>query len=150
MKYIKLIIIITLLNTAFTGCSYVSDYVEGELTNRASFGLDADYSGGIVTLRWDKTDSSSEFAGIEIYRTTEKNDEYETYEVVATKVTNGTLGNGLTTSCTVSANLPNTVSSGEIYFYRVGFIHWDEEDSTIYNSETSIDAISGYAKIVIP
>jgi len=158
MKYIKLIIIITLLNTAFTGCSYVSDYVEGEITNRASFSAEATYSGGTVTVTWDKTDSSDSFAGIEIYRTSDKNDEYADYELVASRYFNTHIGDNLDDGTTTSYTDTTPPSSG-IYFYRVGFIHIERDDNDVlysasnpglYNQYTSIDAISGYAKVVIP
>lgn len=159
MRYIKLIIIAAMIGLSFTGCSYVSDSIEGAIMDRAAFSVSATYSGGNVTVTWDETDSSSEFAGIEIYRTKNKNDEYSDYEVVATRFTDGALASGTTTTLTVDANLPNTVSSGEIYFYRVGIIHIGKDDNdylynaastTDYNAHTDIDKISGYAKVVIP
>jgi len=163
MKYIKLIILMAFLSTAFTGCSYVSDMVEGAITKRSSFGATATYSGGNVTITWDKTDTSGEFAGIEIYRTSDKNDEYASYELVAsrhfTTYSSGNLSSGLTKTCTVSANYPTAVSSGDIYFYRVGIIHIGKDSNDVlynpssvsdYNAHTSIDSISGYAEVDIP
>jgi len=161
MKYIKLIIIAAFLSTMFTGCSYVSDYTEGQITKRASFSANAEYLPvtGQVKLTWDKTESSDDFAGIEIYRTSEENDEYAPYELVASRyytdlLNSGNLSSGLTITCNVDA----PASSG-IYFYRIGFIQistddndepYDASDVSLYNQYTDIDAISGYVKIAIP
>lgn len=163
MKYLKLIIMAAFLSTMFTGCSYVSDMVEGAITDRASFGVTATYNSGNVILTWDKTDTDGNFAGIEIYRTSQPNDEYASYELVASRystssLNSGSLSSGLTTTCNVDA--PSTTG---VYFYRVGFIHWDDDladrttangytgiDLTDYPNKTDIDAISGYGKVTIP
>jgi len=154
MRYIKLIIIAAFLSTMFTGCSYVSDMAEGAITERASFSVTANYNSTthVVNLSWDKTDSSNDFAGIEIYVTSKPNDEYASYELVASKDFNNiNLESPTTTSYTytLTAFTIPTFSTGT-YFYRVGIINWDDEDSSDYNTETNIDAISGYAKVVIP
>ncbi len=152
MKYIKLLIIAAFLSTIFTGCSYVSDMVEGAITKRASFTATAVYSGGNVIVSWDKTDSSDKFAGIEIYITPTANEEAANYNLVASRyypASNPTLANGQTTSFSVTA--PASGATPQIYFYRVGFIHWDDDvDRTNYDAQTEIDAISGYAKVIIP
>lgn len=166
MKYIKFIIIAVLLNSAFSGCSYVSDYVEGVITDRASFSVKAVYNAGTVTVTWDKTDSSSDFAGFEIYRTSQENDEYADYTRIASRYTDSSLANGSITTY-VDTALP---SSG-IYFYRVGVIHWDEStddrtadngyypsypntgwdnESPNYNAHTDVDKVSGYGIVTIP
>ncbi len=159
MRYFKLIIIAAFLSSIFTGCSYVSDMAEGAITKRSSFSVNATYSGGNVILTWDKTDTSNTFAGIEVYRTSQKDDEYSSYELVASRystslLNSGDLSSGLTTSCNVDA----PTSSG-VYFYRIGIIHIDTDDNDIpynasnqsqYNQYTNIDAISGYGQIVIP
>lgn len=160
MKNIKLLIILVLLNTAFSGCSYVSDYIEGQITNRASFSLTAEYISATddVLLTWDKTDSSDNFAGIEIYRTSEPNDEYASYELVASRYFNVNIGDNLNVGSTTTYTDTTPPSSG-VYFYRVGIIHIDNDDNDnpydasnplYYNLYTSIDEISGYAKVVIP
>lgn len=167
MKYIKLIILAISLSTLFTGCSYVSDMAEAAITTRASFDADAVYDPATktVTISWDHTDSGDSFAGIEIYRTSEPNREFSDYELVAsrheTTLLNGTnnLDDGSTTSCNVDA--PNKTDSTihGIFFYRVGFISIEQDDNDVYyhpsnpfeyNQYTSIDEISGYAKVVIP
>ncbi len=159
MKYIKLIVIAAFLSTMFTGCSYVSDAVEGALTDRASFGATAVYNGTNVVISWDKTSSDADFAGIEIYRTSKANDEYASYDLVASRhyvplLVSGSLSSGLTTTCTVTKP-----SASGIYFYRVGFIKIGKDSNDVlydpsipaqYNAYTDIDAISGYAKVVIP
>ena len=155
MKYIKLIILAAFLSTMFTGCSYVSDMVEGRITDRASFTATATYSGSVITINWDNSDWSSDFAGIEIYRSSKPNDEYATYTLVANKISHPAkdLDNPQTSSFSYPVSLPSGV-----YFYRVGYIHWDKIDednpyirsNTTYPHYTEIDAISGYAKVVIP
>lgn len=154
-----------------TGCSYVSDSIESAITERSSFSIDATYNGvNTVTITWDKTDSSSNFAGIEIYRTKYRDDEYSDYELIMSKYRNrtggagdGSLGSGSTTSFS-DTDLPPSDGNG-VYFYRVGFIHWDEDpgdrtnsngyfpaetdNESNYNSNTDIDSISGYSRVVI-
>lgn len=171
MKYIKLIILIVFLNTAFTGCSYVSDAVEGKITNKASFTVTAQYSAGNIILTWDKSDTSQDFAGFEIYRTSEPNDEYATYELVANRFISSpnALSNGLTLTYTVPAPPPGSVTP-RTFFYRVGIIYWDDpisgrttangysgptwdDPASIeynYSLHTNIDSISGYGKVVVP
>jgi len=150
-----------------TGCSYVSDSIEGAITDRSSFTLNAEYSkiGGHVDLTWEETDSSSNFAGIEIYRTKYPNDEYSEYILVRSRYEDSacnqsggdpSLGNGYTTNYSDS-NLPSLPLYQGIYFYRVAFIHWDEDqedadyirNETNYYIHTEIDSISGYGKVVI-
>jgi len=166
MKYLKFIILAISLSTLFTGCSYLSDMAEGELTTRSSFSAEATYSGGTVTITWDETDSSEDFAGIEIYRTNKPNREFADYELVASQYkdypaipanSGRSLSNGLNTTYTVPDDVPYSVLSGETYFYRVAFIHWDNSDDDVvyvgesdYYSYTHIDEISGYAKVIIP
>lgn len=167
MKYIKLIIITVFLNTVFTGCSYVSDYVEGAITDRASFAVKAEYitATGEVILTWKKTDTGSDFAGIEIYRTSKEDDEYANYTRIATRYTDTSLAAGTTTTFT------DTTPPSGTYFYRVGFIHWDQstekrtlenvyipaypdlgwdDESPNYNTHTDINKVSGYGIVTIP
>ena len=157
MRYIKLIIIAAFLSTMFTGCSYVSDSIEGAITERSSFSATATYDPTGITVSWDKSDTDAEFAGVEIYRTSRANDEYAKYILVASRyegsVISGDLTLGSMTTCKV--NLPGT--SG-VYFYRVGIIYMGKDDNDViypmsssnYYSYTNIDSISGYAKVVIP
>jgi hypothetical protein len=159
MKYIKLTILAAFLSTMFTGCSYVSDYVEGAITDRASFSVKAEYDGSNVILKWDETDSSDNFAGIEIYRTSKANDEYSRYELVASRYENNNLINGnLDTGSTVKYTDQFPPSNG-IYFYRVGIIHIEDDDDDNpydasyepeYNQYTNLNAISGYGRVEIP
>lgn len=156
MKKIKLIIFIAIVQFIFTGCSYVSDMVEGAITERASFSIDAVNNGSNIIITWSKTDLSAPdgFAGIEIYRTRYANDEYSGYITIADRWDTVSLASGTTTS--YSAPIP---PSG-VYFYRVGFIHWDKpqaeriapeysgsDTESDYNSHTDIDAISGSARV---
>jgi hypothetical protein len=61
MKYIKLILSASLLQFFFTGCSYVSDMVEGAITDRATFSIQAQQVGSNVVITWSKTDFITEF-----------------------------------------------------------------------------------------
>lgn len=157
MKKIKLIIFIAIVQFIFTGCSYVSDMVEGRITKRASFSIEAVYDGSSnVTLSWTKTDSSLDFAGIEIYVTSEPNNEYSKYDLVAKRTFPST--NSLSIGSTTSYTVPKESPAG-VYFYRVGFVHWDEpydkrpslytEDQANYNIHTDIEEISGSARVDI-
>lgn len=156
MKFIKLMILITLLNLTSAGCSYVSDMVEGEITTRASFSIKARQVGDDVVITWDETDTSSDFAGIEIYRTVKPDDEFSGYETIADRWEDSSLSSGTTGSYTHS-----NPSKG-LYFYRVGFISWDESEDertsengytgveyTDYNSQTDIDEVSGSVMVNI-
>ena len=162
LKFTGLIISAMTLLLSSTGCSYVSDTIEGAITDRASFSATAEYISGPpkqVKLTWDETDDSDEFAGIEIYRTSEPNDEFSSYILVASRHNTaqlyfGNLESGMTTNCKVYA--PATPG---VYFYRVGIIHIDTDDDDNpynadveweYNTYTDINAISGYARVVIP
>lgn len=163
MKLLKFTCIITsslILTLCSTGCSYLSDMVEAAITDRASFSATAEYIGGNVIIEWDETDYSENFAGIEIYRTSEPNDEYCDYTLIANQFTHPTrnLDNGGTTSF-----IYTPTSLHGVYFFRVGFIHWDEDEDdrtikngyigdteTDYYNHTDINAISGYARVVIP
>ncbi len=122
------------------GCSYVMDYIEGELTDRASFSIDASYNSGAqeVTITWDERGSGDDFAGYEIYITEEPNDEYVGYELAASYyethnyigLSSGNLKSSSTDSCTldVSSLLVAAGYGPGIYFFRVGLIDWDESD----------------------
>ncbi len=157
MKSYKLIIFAAIIQFTMTGCSYVSDYVEGRLSKRASFSINAAYDGSSnVILSWTKTDTSLDFAGIEIYVTSEPNDEYVSYDLVAKRTFPST--NSLSSGSTITYTVPKETPAG-IYFYRVGFIHWDEpydkrpslytEDQPNYDIHTDIDEISGSARVDI-
>ncbi len=160
MKYIKLIILATFLSTMFTGCSYVSDYVEGKISDRASFAVEAEYIqvDDDVALSWDETDSSDNFAGIEIYRTSRPNDEYSEYELVASRYNTSLVVVGdLTTS--IKKCIVESPGSTGTYFYRVAIIHIEDDDDDVpynpgieseYNDYTDIHAVSGYGEVYIP
>ena len=164
MKYIKLIILAAFLSTMFTGCSYVSDSIEGRITDRASFSATAEFltTPNRVKITWDKTDTSANFTGIEIYRSSDANDEYATYELVASRLYNDSgLSSGFTQTYTdtlFTTYTDATPATSGVFFYRVAFIHWDKDaDERTYPTTdgnypyyTDIDSISGYAKVVIP
>ncbi len=161
---------------ALQGCSYVSDYVESKITNRASFSITAELSGSNVIIRWDETDYSGNFAGYEIYVTESPNDEYAGYRIIAGRWAgiesapcykdDANLEYSSTRSHSHDKNLiTGNLGGVGIYFFRVGIIHWDDnvEDRTAengyigywdsvtnYNNKTNIDAISGYARLYLP
>ena len=158
---IKTSIIALLTLVLMPGCSYVSDAVEGAITERASFSIDASFDGSDVNISWDETDTSEGFAGIEIYRTSRPNDEYSKYDLVASRYVNSggyALSSGNTTFYSYTP-----VGLYGTYFYRVGIIHWDKEkekdrtpqngyDGTTqenYQDHTDIDKISGFEAVTI-
>jgi hypothetical protein len=129
------------------GCSYIMDYIEGQLTDRASFSIEASYNSGAqqVTITWDERGSGDIFAGYEIYITEEKDDEYVGYLLVASQyefnadimddassTSRSLLENGSTDSFTIDVTpLVTSVKiqyGPGIYFFRVGLIDWDESD----------------------
>lgn len=161
-----------IISLVSSGCSYVTDMVEGSITERASFSADASYDGSNVKITWDQAESNSNFMGIEIYRTSEPNDEYSDYIKVADQFSHTTANLDLNTTTQftylVSSDTgPNTPLHG-VYFYRVGIIYWKHSETdriaangytepwnlnigTNYDKGlTKIDSISGYAKVVIP
>jgi hypothetical protein len=158
-----------------TACSYVVDMVERSITKRASFSINAtyDHATQTVTLSWDETGGGN-FAGYEIYITEGPDDEYSGYRVVAAAYTlnsdsyfatsNAALTNISTQSYTY--NVSNYISSfgAGRYFFRVGIIDWDENESdrtasngytepwysnlaANYPGNTDIDQISGLAAV---
>ncbi|MEJ5362743.1 MAG: hypothetical protein WHV26_11840 [Spirochaetota bacterium] len=156
--------------TTITACSYMADYIEGEITNRASFSISARYQAGTgVIVEWNANPDDESFAGYEIYMTEEPNNEFADYIVVGACYSissssyfqvDGNLDNPSETQF-IHTSLP---SSG-IYFYRVGVINWDERDydgdgnddkkpsspnQSLYESYTNIDEISGSAMVEIP
>jgi hypothetical protein len=161
-----IIISAAIISLVLSGCSYVTDMVEAGMTERASFSIDAEYSAGQVTITWDESASSSYFAGIEVYRTSEPDDEYSDYITVDDRFSDPGLANPVNT---YTDTTPPAIS-GKTYFYRVAFIHWNEPEAdrdaahnylepwdgaginieTNYTNHTTIDSISGYAKVVIP
>lgn len=173
MNHIIKTTIFLLLLYSLAGCSYVSDTVEGLITERASFSINAEYKTGPdrVVISWAETDLSADFAGIEIYRSSHANDEYATYEMIAYRWDNPQLnGAGNTPINPKSFNDTPPLPTTGVYFYRVGFVQWDDSkedrqagsgytganpgytdfDQNTYNNKTSIDKVSGYAKVYIP
>ena len=172
-------IITAITFTCSTGCSYVMDYIEGRLTDRAAFSIEASYDPVLerVTVSWDEYGSGDDFAGYEIYITEEPDDEYAGYELAASFyeepnpnifLVSGAMSNYLTDNCVLDVSGLATNVPG-IYFFRVGIISWDEDDEedrqddyiggSLWNTEpnreanyyihTDIDKISGYAKVEI-
>ncbi|MGB4269862.1 MAG: hypothetical protein WBK20_11870 [Spirochaetota bacterium] len=169
-KKIIQILILWAIVTAITGCSYMADYIEGEISNRASFSISARYIDGTgVRVEWSVNPDNDSFAGYEIYMTEEPDNEFADYIVVGARYTISTspyfqeknsLADPPTTSFT-----HNQLPVPGIYFYRVGVIKWDEHDynndgkdekkptlpnQSLYESYTEITDISGSAMVEIP
>lgn len=173
----KLFIIFTTTLVALynAGCSYVSDMIEGAITERASFSIVSSYDNGTnqLTVAWEETDSSSNFAGYEIYITMNVNDEYSGYEIIASKWLNNT-DLELYTTTSYSYDVSNILNQSwpkgpGTYFCRVGIIHWDDQEEerteengyevdeneewidneNNYNINSNISQISGSAIIEI-
>lgn len=162
-------LIVWAIVTANVACSYVADYIEGEITNRASFSISAHYEAGTgIIVEWDTNPDNDSFAGYEIYMTEEPNNEFAEYIVVGACYDIGSsffqevpdLQNS-STSQFIHTNLPPP----GIYFYRVGVIEWDERDynndgedekkpsspdKSLYELYTNIADISGSAMVEIP
>ena len=119
-----------------SGCSYVSDYIEAQITDRASFSIDAEYIPGTgVVIRWNESGSTN-FAGFEVYITEEADDEYAGYTIIAGPyssissetyyVTGGSLDISTTNSFTVIPSqvtaIKNALNSGNGGNFFVGKI----------------------------
>jgi hypothetical protein len=127
---------------AGSGCSYVSDAIEGAITDRAAFSINASYNSSAreVTITWDETGGSN-FAGYEVYISDEQDNEYAGYQLIESRwrdesdISVGTgdnesLHSFYTSSYThdvsgiASGSFPNGPGT---YFYRVGIIQWDDD-----------------------
>lgn len=146
------------------GCSYTMDFIESAITARSSFSIEAEYSGGVVSISWDEGPGISSFAGFEIYVT---RDEYDDYDLLASRFENesggGEDGTYMNLGSSSTRDYSYTPPGPGVYFYRVGIIEWDEDDdklvarygagyfnnSTAYNAETSINKISGYRMVTV-
>ncbi|MFW5770768.1 MAG: hypothetical protein ACOCX9_04975 [Spirochaetota bacterium] len=172
-----LYVVLPLVIFTAPGCSYVSDAIEGAITNRAGFSIDAYYDGSDVgsdvIVSWSESGSGDGFAGYEVYMTDEPNNEFADYIVVGAPVYNSThIGtstyyddtlNSLKSSRTFTHHSTFLPPTG-VYFYRVGIISWDKIDAdgdgeddeypdptyNNYISKTSVSEISGSARVEIP
>ncbi len=168
-KIISYIMLVAIAHSIIA-CSYMADYIESELTNRASFSITARYEGGTgVIVEWDTNPNQDSFAGYEIYMTEEANNEFADMIVVGARFNIGSSpyfneDNQLKYSST-SQFIHNQIPPSGIYFYRVGVIEWDERDYDgdgknekkpdspsigLYQSYTTIAEISGSAMVEIP
>ena len=150
-------------------CSYGMDMLEGAITERASFSINASYSTSTDTLSvsWDETGSGSDFAGFEVYMTTDAWDEYGDYTVIAARI-NLSDTSFPSSWITFNSSLDPYDSSANItvhsppeegeYYVRVGMIKFDEiEDSdpkayygvADYDDHSYVDRISGYETVYI-
>jgi hypothetical protein len=167
------LIFIAAISTFSTGCSYAMDMLEGVITERASFSIEASYdsSSHRLNVSWEETGDSSGFAGFEVYMTTSPWDEYGDYKVVAasenlspslpswiTFRTDSGLSSRYADSTYILVNPP--VEAGE-YYVRVGMVKFDEKDDSSgggyygsvmpgdYIDHTTLDAVSGYEAVYI-
>ena len=163
-----------------SGCSYVSDYIEAQLTDRASFSIQAVYNAGsnTITITWNESGGEN-FAGFEVYITDAPDDEYAGYTIIASRWSSistatyynddSSLGNSTTRSYTVTSTQVNNIKSvlghgsGGNFFFRVGIMDWDQNSENRdsdhgytgttyenYLNHTEFDQISGYAMVYIP
>lgn len=128
-----------------SGCSYVSDYIEAQLTDRASFSIQAVYSGGDIVITWNESGGTN-FAGFEVYITDAPDDEYAGYTIIAGPYssiadssnsayyeTDGNLGTSTTNSYTVDSiqisKIKTALNAGKggNFFFRVGIMDWDQD-----------------------
>lgn len=171
-----LLFVAVALAASLSACSYMMDAIEGAITDRASFSIDAVYNAGTISITWNESGSTN-FAGFEVYMTDEVDNEYAGYEVIGSYYSlssatyfrqDSSLGNENCSSYTVSntqvaaiRTAPNKGSG--VYFFRVGIMDWDQNEgdrteengyvgSTFenYKNHTEFDQISGYAKVTIP
>jgi len=156
--------------TSIVACSYAADYIEGEMTNRASFSISARYESGTVIVEWNYDPDNESFAGYEIYMTEEPDNEFADMIVVGAQYNISSSSyfqedNNLQYASTSSfVHLLSKLPSPGIYFYRVGVVNWKKRDydgdgkddksptspdESLYESYTEIDAISGSAMVEI-
>lgn len=161
---------------SLSACSYMMDAIEGAITDRASFSINAVYNAGTISITWNESGSTN-FAGFEVYMTDEVDNEYAGYEVIGSYYSissnayfrqDSGLGGKDCNSYTVSNTQVTAIKAAPnkgagVYFFRVGIMEWDQNEddrntengytgtpSTDYLDQTEFDQISGYAKVTIP
>ncbi len=164
-KLLLIILAVTAALISGSGCSYVADYIEGAITNRAGFSIDAYYDGTDVIVSWSESGSGDGFAGYEVYMTEEADNEFADYKVVGARYSIGSSDFNLDSTLEYAKSFEHSNHpSGGVYFYRVGIISWDKIDKdndgdkddypddtqTNYENKTSVSEISGSARVVIP
>ncbi|MFC1670557.1 hypothetical protein ACFL20_09195 [Spirochaetota bacterium] len=167
LNFVPIMSIFLLLMT--TGCSYITDAIEGEILNRASFSITATYDDAeqSVLVAWNRESSGGDFAGWEIYISEEPDDEFAGYILVASRYVddiNDDLHIGTTKY--YSHDVTYLLSTPGRYFYRVAVIYrdeatdedkdnysddmdgslsgWDMTDPDVYHDRSHIDSISGF------
>jgi len=157
--------------TSIVACSYAADYIEGAMTNRASFSISARYESGTgVIVEWNYDPDNESFAGYEIYMTEEPDNEFADMIIVGAGYNISSAScfqeedNLKIASTTSFVHLISKLPSSGIYFYRVGVVNWKKRDydgdgkddnspsvptQSLYESYTEIDAISGSAIVEI-
>jgi hypothetical protein len=140
------------LAASLSACSYMMDAIEGAITDRASFSIDAVYNAGTgtISITWNESGSTN-FAGFEVYMTDEVDNEYAGYVLIGSKWSKGTgttdisdksyyrqesnLSNENCSSFLVNSTQvqaikdakPSGMGSG-VYFFRVGIMDWDQNE----------------------
>jgi hypothetical protein len=141
-----LLFAVVALAASLSACSYMMDAIEGAITDRASFSIDAVYNAGTISITWNESGSTN-FAGFEVYMTDEVDNEYAGYEIIGSHWAYGTissssyyrqassLGNETCNSYTVDSAqvtaIRGAVASGKgpgVYFFRVGIMDWDQNE----------------------
>ena len=171
MKVRMIFLIICFL---LTGCSYGMDMIEGAITERASFSINASYQSGQLTISWSESPPAPDkgFGGYEVYIIPEAWNEYGTYEVIAARhnlfspnfcyVSGFVLGNSNTRSVSFPLSKFDLDGKGGEYYVRLGIIKMYVEDSDAdpkkyydgsnyieYINYSTIDKISGYKVVYI-
>jgi len=143
MKIIKLkirkiycLFVLVYLAGTLLGCSYGMDALEGAITERASFSIDAFFnSPDTVEVSWSEL-PDAHFAGYEVYMTTRAWDEYGSYELVAAKyLINNDIPSWITfeqlgdypTNADITVNPTDADFYPGEYYVRVGLVYYDEK-----------------------
>ena len=171
-RFISILTVVSgiIILASSVGCSYISDSIEAAIFNRAGFSIKADYNGSHVIFNWGETGGS--FAGYEIYRTREVNNEFSKYTMEASKwdpfydslLADYNTGFYAWDARSLRDSIDPTLGPG-IYFFRIGIIKWDEDDNESsdwnltgdrwddteisYERHTSINKVSGSALVDI-
>ncbi len=126
--------------TPLISCSYGIDMLEGALTERASFSIEAEHDGAsTLTVSWEET-APEHFAGWEIYMTIEPWNEYSEYKVIAaseytalslpswiTFNDNSSLAADSSRGASISVEVPSDPDMRGEYYVRAAIITFDEK-----------------------
>jgi len=141
-----------------SSCSYVSDMVEGAITNRAGFSIKTIKTNDDIKISWNYDASDSAFTGYEIYVSKEPNDEFSGYILLASKYASidkissleaehSSLKQSSTQEfifdITDSHYSDITINGKGDYYFRVGVLHWDKKNKADRNEANGYDLSTG-------